>query len=97
MALRKIPDQEMPSNQCTRYTRCAAWDSCPEFVCSEEVADDEVLSGFLRESWSKNLMTCLSFFKVTGQILPRTLNDQASGPIEKHAIFMLLIFFSFLW
>jgi hypothetical protein len=48
MALRKIRDREAPSNRCTYCTRCAAYDSCPGFVCSEEVAGDEVLCGFPR-------------------------------------------------
>jgi hypothetical protein len=42
MALR---DREALSNRCTHCTRCAAWDCCPGFVCSEEVTGDEVLSG----------------------------------------------------
>jgi hypothetical protein len=64
MALRKVRDREAPSKRCTRCTRCdAVWDSYPGFVCSEEVAGDEVLSGFSRKSWNLNLMTWLSFFK----------------------------------
>jgi hypothetical protein len=55
MALRKIWDRKAPSNRCTHCTRCAAWDFCPGFVmCSEEVAGDEVLSGFPRKSWIKS-------------------------------------------
>jgi hypothetical protein len=52
MSLQKIRDQEAPSNRCTHCTRCATWDSCPGFVCFEEVVGDEGLSGFLRKSWN---------------------------------------------
>jgi hypothetical protein len=45
-------DREARSNRCTHCIRCAAWDSWPGFVCSEEVAGDEVLSGFPRKSWN---------------------------------------------
>jgi hypothetical protein len=31
---------------------CAAWNSCPGFVFSEEVTGDEVLSGFPWKSWN---------------------------------------------
>jgi hypothetical protein len=48
-ALWKIQDREASSNRCTHYTRCAAWNSCTGFVCSEEVAGDEVRSGFPSE------------------------------------------------
>jgi hypothetical protein len=44
MGLQKIQDQEAPSYRCTH--------SCPGFVCSEEVAGDEVLSGFPRKFWN---------------------------------------------
>jgi hypothetical protein len=36
MALRKIRGRKVWSNRCTQCTRCAAWDSCSGFVCSEE-------------------------------------------------------------
>jgi hypothetical protein len=50
MALRKIQDREASSNRCIRCTRCAVWDSCSGFVCSEEVAGVEELSGFSQKS-----------------------------------------------
>jgi hypothetical protein len=43
--------REAPSDR-LHCTRCAAWDTCPGFVCFEEVAGDEVLSGFPRKSWN---------------------------------------------
>jgi hypothetical protein len=43
MALREI-------RECTHSTQYAAWDSRLGFVCSEEFASDEVLSGFPRKS-----------------------------------------------
>jgi hypothetical protein len=46
LILQEIRDREVPSNRCTHCTRCAAWNTCAGFVCSEEVAGDEVLSGF---------------------------------------------------
>jgi hypothetical protein len=54
---------------------CATWDSCPGFVCSEEVAGDEVLSGFSRQSWNYRIwwLGC-PFSRIAGQIYPRTLN-----------------------
>jgi hypothetical protein len=45
-------DRKVPSNRCTRCTRCAAWDSCPGFVCLEELSGVEVLSGFPWKSWN---------------------------------------------
>jgi hypothetical protein len=45
-------ETEVPSNQCTSCTGCAAWDSCPGFVCLEEVTGVEVLSGFPWKSWN---------------------------------------------
>jgi hypothetical protein len=46
MALQKIRDREASSNQCTHCPRCAACDYLPGFVYPEEVAGNEVLSGF---------------------------------------------------
>jgi hypothetical protein len=42
--------REASPNRCTHCTWCATYR--PKFVCSEEVAGYEVLSGFLLKSWN---------------------------------------------
>jgi hypothetical protein len=49
MVQQKIRGRETPSYRTIHCTGCAAWDSCPGFVCSEEVAGNEVLSRFPRK------------------------------------------------
>jgi hypothetical protein len=46
LSLREIRDREASSNRCTYR---------PGFVCSEEVAGDEVLSGFPRKFFFKDI------------------------------------------
>jgi hypothetical protein len=73
MALRKIRDREALSNRCTHFTRCAAWDSCPGFVRTEEVAGDEVVPEYPRKSWNSNLMTWQSFSNDSWSKIPSDL------------------------
>jgi hypothetical protein len=50
---RRLTDAFTVLTYCTNiHTGCAAWDSCPGFVCSEKVAGDELMSGFPRKSWN---------------------------------------------
>jgi hypothetical protein len=50
------------------------------YVCSEEVAGDEVLSGFPRKSWNENLMTWL-FLRLARQMIARTIDDLSQRDI----------------
>jgi hypothetical protein len=59
MALRMIETER----RCLTDALTAAWDSCPGLVYFEDIAGDEVLSGFPRKSWNWNLKTWLSIFK----------------------------------